>query len=206
MSKFIVGLTGGIGSGKSTITEMFAQLGINVVDADIVAREVVAPNSPALEAIAQYFGEIFILANGQLDRTKLRSKVFSCEKSKRWLNNLLHPLIRQSITDQLQQSQSPYCLLVAPLLIENKLTKLVNKVLVIDISEQQQLIRTLQRDNSAKSEIKAIMASQISRAERLQYADDIIDNSLQNLSLVLQQVKCLDLTYRELTASSSKTD
>jgi dephospho-CoA kinase len=181
---------------------MFKQLGINVVDADLVAREVVTPNSPALKAIAQYFGAEFILANGQLDRAKLRSKVFSDNKNKLWLNNLLHPLIRQSITEQLQQSQSPYCLLVAPLLIENKLTKLVNRVLVVDIDEEQQITRTLQRDSSSENEIKSIMASQLSRAERLRNADDIIDNNKQDMSLVLQQVKTLDHTYQELSKTN----
>ena len=199
MSKLTVGLTGGIGSGKTTVTNMFIDLGVEVVDADIVAREVVLPNTLALKSIALHFGADFIQANGELNRTKLRSKIFSNEQDKKWLNNLLHPLIRKNIEAQLQKSKSPYCLLVAPLLIENKLTKLVNKVLVIDVPEQTQLTRTLQRDTSSVDEIKAIMASQLTRAERLHYADDVINNT-QNLTCVSQQVAQLDQIYRELIA------
>ena len=120
-NKITIGLTGGIGSGKTTIANMFADLGIDIIDADIVAREVVEPNSPALAHISAHFGPEFIQADGYLDRTRLRSHIFSHEQDKRWLNNLLHPLIRASILAKIQQSESAYCLLVAPLLIENNL-------------------------------------------------------------------------------------
>jgi dephospho-CoA kinase len=124
VSQIIIGLTGGIGSGKTTIANMFATLGIDIIDADIIAREVVQPNSPALGQIKQHFGDKVIFADGNLNRALLREKIFSCNHEKKWLNDLLHPLIRQSITSQLEQATSPYCLLVAPLLIENKLNAL----------------------------------------------------------------------------------
>ena len=188
MSQYIVGLTGGIGSGKSTVTQFFINLGIDVVDADIVAREVVEPNSPALNAIKQHFGEDILLKDGTLNRPKLRSQVFANEEEKNWLNSLLHPLIRKAMLEQLQACESKYCILVAPLLIENKLNKLVDSVLVIDIDEQTQVKRVLKRDASNKQEIKNIIASQISRPDRLTAADHIIDNQNKDLNCVKNQV------------------
>jgi dephospho-CoA kinase len=177
VSQIIIGLTGGIGSGKTTIANMFATLGIDIIDADIIAREVVQPNSPGLTLIKQHFGDKFILDDGNLNRALLREKIFSCEHEKKWLNDLLHPLIRQSITSQLELATSPYCLLVAPLLIENKLDALVHKILVIDVTESVQLARTLKRDKSNEQVIKSIMASQLSRTDRLSAADDVINNN-----------------------------
>ncbi len=197
MSQYIVGLTGGIGSGKTTIANMFIDLGINIVDADIIARQVVAPDSPALTAISQHFGKAFIQADGQLNRALLRSQIFSHPADKTWLNNLLHPLIRKDMITQLQAATSPYCLLVAPLLIENQLDSLVNRVLVVDVSEALQVSRTQQRDTSSADEIKAIIASQASRTSRLAAADDVIDNSQEQLSKVQLQVADLDRFYRQ---------
>ena len=197
MAKFIVGLTGGIGSGKTTIANMFVALGIDIIDADIIARQVVQPNSKALQAIAQHFGSEFISQDGELNRALLRTEVFSHEKSKLWLNNLLHPLIRQTLLDEIESSQSRYCMLVAPLLLENKLDKLVNTVLVVDISQELQLSRTLARDPSSKYEILAIINSQISRESRLAAADHIIDNSSSDLNSVQQQVNTLDSYFSD---------
>lgn len=204
MSNFIVGLTGGIGSGKTTVADMFAALGVDIIDADVVAREVVKVNSPALITIVKHFGSSIILANGELDRNKLRSKIFANEKDKHWLNQLLHPLIRQLMTQQLEQATSPYCLLVAPLLIENKLTHLTNRVLVVDVDEASQLSRTLQRDNSSADTIKAIMASQVSRKLRLAAADNVIDNKHTDLSLVKSKVEALHQFYLGLVAQISR--
>lgn len=197
MAKFIVGLTGGIGSGKTTIANMFVDLGIDIIDADVIARQVVQPNSKALQAIAQHFGSEFISQDGELNRALLRTEVFSHEKSKLWLNNLLHPLIRQTLLDEIESSQSRYCMLVAPLLLENKLDKLVNTVLVVDISQELQLSRTLARDPSSKDEILAIINSQISRESRLAAADHIIDNSSSDLNSVQQQVNTLDSYFSD---------
>jgi len=196
--KVVIGLTGGIGSGKSTITEMFANLGIDIIDADIVARKVVEPSSDALIQISQHFGEEFILADGHLNRPLLRSQVFSNEKDKAWLNNLLHPLIRKRMIKEIQQSTSSYCLFVAPLLIENNLQSIVQRIIVIDITEEQQIERTILRDPSSRDEVQRIINSQISRKERLSHADDIMDNTQKNLAVVNKQVIKLDQSYRKL--------
>jgi len=199
MSKLIVGLTGGIGSGKTTITNYFEKLAIDVIDADIIARDVVAINSPALNAIAQHFGSDYLQADGQLNRALLRSRIFSNEADKLWLNDLLHPLIRTNIIEQTENANSPYCLLVAPLLVENNLIGLVDRVLVVDVSEATQLSRTLLRDNSTEAEIKAIIASQTSRSQRVQVADDIINNDKTSLIKIEQAVLALDKKYLALT-------
>ena len=202
MANYIVGLTGGIGSGKTTVSTMFAEKGITIVDADIVAREVVEPNSQALINIAQHFGDDILLANGQLNRSLLRSKVFADENEKQWLNNLLHPLIRESILAQLSQSKGDYCILSAPLLFENNLQQFVNRKLVIDVSVATQLARTCLRDKSNESEVMAIINSQISRDKRLLLADDVIDNETSDLASVQAQVDQLDHQYKMLSTSS----
>jgi dephospho-CoA kinase len=199
MSKLIIGLTGGIGSGKTTITNYFEALGIDIIDADVIAREVVAVNSSALKAIAEHFGKEYIQIDGQLDRSLLRSKIFSNEADKNWLNELLHPLIRLGIVDQTKSAQSPYCILVAPLLIENNLLALVDRVLVVDVSETTQISRTLLRDSSSAEEIKAIIASQTSRELRAQAADDIINNDDSSLAEIKASVLALNQKYLTLT-------
>lgn len=192
-----IGLTGGIGSGKTTVTNMFIALGIDVVDADIIAREVVAPGSHALNCIVDHFGADFKNQNGTLNRSLLRTKIFSNEDDKRWLNSLLHPLIRQTIISTLEACTSPYCLLVAPLLFENSLEKLVEQVIVVDVPTDVQLSRTLKRDTSSAVEIQSIIDSQISRELRLAKADYIIDNHVDDLTLVQQQVYELDQLLRK---------
>ena len=173
---FRVGLTGGIGSGKSTVAAAFAALGITIVDADIVAREVVAPGSEALTQISAFFGPQVLGADGQLDRAKLRQIVFADAEAKNWLNQLLHPLIRQHMLAQLDNAASPYSILVAPLLLENQLNLLVDVVLVVDVTPETQISRTMQRDHNSAELVKAIMAAQCSRTERLSAADYVIDN------------------------------
>ncbi|NQZ86785.1 MAG: dephospho-CoA kinase [Colwellia sp.] len=199
--KVVIGLTGGIGSGKTTIANFFADLGIDIIDADIAARKVVEPKSSALGRISQHFGPQFIQADGTLNRPLLRSRIFSNDTDKLWLNNLLHPLIRQTMLNEIQQSQSPYCLLVAPLLIENNLQSLVQRILVIDISEVEQIKRAVLRDPSSKEEIIRIIASQIPRKQRLKYADDIIDNSKSDLSIIKDSVIKLDQKYHNLASN-----
>ncbi|PKG85352.1 dephospho-CoA kinase [Colwellia sp. 75C3] len=199
MSKLIIGLTGGIGSGKTTITNYFEAFGIDIIDADIIAREVVAVNSPALKEIALHFGDDYIQADGLLNRALLRSRIFSNEADKQWLNNLLHPLIRTNIIKQTEEAISHYCILVAPLLIENNLLAMVNRVLVIDVSESTQIARTMTRDNSSLQEVKAILASQTSRDKRLGVADDVIKNDTTDLEEVKKLVMSLDKKYLTLT-------
>lgn len=185
--RFILGLTGGIGCGKSTIANMFAKKGIDIIDADVVAREVVQPDSEALSLISSHFGNNILTNTGELDRTALRTLIFENEDDKIWLNNLLHPLIRESIFKQLAETTSPYAILVAPLLFENNLAEKVDHVLVIDVSESCQVTRTNKRDSSSEQEIKRIINSQISRSKRIELADDIINNEINDLS----QVECL---------------
>ena len=203
MSKFIVGLTGGIGSGKTTVSDIFATLNVDIIDADIAARTIVMPGSKALIEIETHFGQDFITRTGELDRAKLRSKIFSNVDEKIWLNNLLHPLIRTEILSQIAQATSCYCILVAPLLIENGLEKLVNRVLVINIDEASQVARTAERDPSSVAEIKRIIASQMPSQQRLSFADDIIDNQDISREEIQQQVLVLDQKYRALSLKHS---
>ena len=187
-NKHIIGLTGGIGSGKTTVANYFIELGIDIVDADEVAREVVEPGTPALKAIENYFGKDYLLTNGELNRAKLRETVFADNEKKLWLNQLLHPAIRESMLFQLAQTKSKYCLLVAPLLLENGLDQFVEKVIVVDVDENTQISRTLDRDGSSPETVKGIIASQIKRKDRLEKADYIINNQLTNLEETKQQV------------------
>ena len=184
MSGFIVGLTGGIGCGKSTVTALFSSLGVQFVDADIVAREVVQPGQACYHAIVQQFGAKMLNADNTLNRSAMREHIFSQPSDKLWLEQLLHPAIRQQLLAQLAALTSPYALLVAPLLLENKLQHLVNRVLVIDLPPSLQLSRAMARDNASAQQISAIMAAQISRSERLKLADDIIinDSTIANLA------------------------
>lgn len=199
MSNFIVGLTGGIGSGKSTITSMFERLSVVVIDADIIAREVVSPGSQALKDIQNHFGQQYIQKDGQLNRALLRTKIFSDLSDKLWLNELLHPIIRSQLIAQTTAATSPYCILVAPLLIENNLSSLVNKVLVVDVDEKNQVERTLLRDTSSLEEVKAIIASQTTREYRIKTADDVINNNSNDLKVLFDKVQELNKKYLTLT-------
>jgi dephospho-CoA kinase len=187
--KFILGLTGGIGSGKTTVANLFAALGIDIVDADIVAREVVAIGSLGLNTIVEHFGQSILLDNGELDRAALRHKIFDNPEQRRWLNNLLHPLIRQKIFIDLEKTTSIYAILVAPLLFENELDRQVSKSLVVDIAPKLQLTRTSRRDNLESSQIAKIVASQMSREQRLSKADYVIENNLDLEHLQLEVAK-----------------
>ncbi len=174
---FILGLTGGIGSGKSTVAAAFSQQGIEVIDADTAARDVVTAGSPALEKIAEHFGEDILLADGNLNRAKLRAIIFAKPEEKKWLESLLHPLIERQIQRQLKQASSPYAILESPLLLETSQHQLVDRILVVDIPETLQLQRASARDSNSEQQIRAIMDTQLSRQQRLNRANDIIDNS-----------------------------
>ncbi len=200
MSDFIVGLTGGIGCGKTTIANIFAEHNIAIVDADIVARDVVTVGSPALAYISKHFGANFIQADGQLDRALLRKQIFSNDADKLWLNNLLHPLIGEQLIAQMKAAKSTYCILVAPLLIENNLTMLVNRVLVIDVSETTQINRTTSRDNNSVEQVKAIIASQASRKVKQDHADDLLNNDHSTLEELKDAVEKLHQDYLTLAA------
>lgn len=180
---YIVALTGGIGSGKTTVANEFAKLGVPLVDADIIARQVVEPNTPALISIQQHFGQNVLNHDGTLNRGFLRSVVFSEPKEKAWLNALLHPLIQQETQKQLQQVNYPYVLWVVPLLIENKISHLADRVLVVDVTREEQIERTIRRDDTNLEHVINILNAQASREERLSYADDIITNHTNNTEL-----------------------
>lgn len=196
-SKTVIGLTGGIGSGKTAASDYFNALGINIVDADVVARFIVEPNTPALSKITAHFGQGILLANGALDRPQLRRLIFNNAKQKSWLEQLLHPLIRKEITQQLSRSNSAYTLLVSPLLLETDQYQLCSRILVIDVAEKIQIERATQRDGTNKQQIKHIIASQIDRAARLEKADDVVDNS-QDLTHLQQQLAKLHCYYLEI--------
>ncbi|NBI40852.1 dephospho-CoA kinase [[Haemophilus] felis] len=198
---YIVGLTGGIGSGKSMVAELFAKLNVPIIDADVVAREVVAKGSPLLHQIAEHFGAQILLPSGELDRAQLRQIVFQDPKQKQWLNHLLHPAIRVEMLRQLEAQTFPYVIWVVPLLIENNLTEFCQRVLVVDVPPETQLQRASLRDNADIVQIKQIMAAQVSRETRLSMADDVIDNRLplhQALPSLQQKVLELHQLYLSL--------
>jgi len=188
----IVGITGGIGSGKTTITDKFAAKGITVVDADIVAREVVAPNTDALAKIVDYFGQSSLLSDGSLNRAHLRTVIFDHPEHKLWLESLLHPIIRQQIILQLENAlkNNIYAILSSPLLLETDQHKLVDIIIAIDIDEQTQIQRAAHRDTNSTEQIKKIIATQVSREKRCEQADLIINNdgSLAQLELQIEKI------------------
>lgn len=184
---FVIGLTGGIASGKTTVANLFKQqFKIDIVDADIVAREVVEPGTPGLNAIIEHFGADIVRDDQTLDRAKLREKIFSNPEEKAWLNGLLHPMIREKMLEDLEQVTSDYALLVVPLLVENKLDSLCDRVLVVDVDPQTQISRTVKRDNVSEEQANAILASQASREQRLALADDVVKNNPDDPDLLLQ--------------------
>lgn len=198
----VIGLTGGIGSGKTAVSDLFAAKGITIVDADVVARQVVMPGTPALQAIEDHFGGEILTNEGVLDRPLLRQKVFANEADKQWLNALLHPAIREEMKAQLQEANGAYVILSVPLLVENKLDTMADRVLVVDCDEALQLSRALSRDGSNEDTIRGIMASQATRAERLSKADDVIDNN-GTLEALAPQVEKLHQHYLTLGAALS---
>ena len=201
----IVGLTGGIGSGKSTVTRLFGEHGVHWVDADDVAREVVEPGTPALERIAEHFGEEILTSDGALDRAQLRGIVFEKPEERVWLEGLLHPIIRGELVRQLNcpcplsPSPSPaggegngyslpYVLLVSPLLLETDQHELVDRIIVIDVPEDVQLERTMARDTNSREQVERIIAAQMSRKDRLARADEVVNND-RPLDDVTRQVR-----------------
>ncbi|WP_313083197.1 dephospho-CoA kinase, partial [Atlantibacter sp.] len=156
---YTVAITGGIGSGKTTVADKFAQLGITIIDADIIARNVVEPEKPALKSIVQHFGPAMLLPDGTLNRRELRERIFANPQEKAWLNALLHPLIHQETQDQMARAASDYVLWVVPLLVENQLHKKADRVLVVDVNPETQIIRTMQRDNVSRTHAEQIIAA-----------------------------------------------
>lgn len=203
--KLIVGLTGGIGSGKSEACVRFAKRGILIVDADIVAREVVQPGCDALKQIQEHFGKDITEPDGSLNRSKLRDIIFADPTEKKWLESLLHPLINTTIRRKLSEAQSDYAILASPLLLETQQFQLVDRILVIDASEQLQIERASHRDNNNEAQIKAIMQTQLSRQERCARANDIIQNH-GDIDELEAQVEKLHQLYLELAQSTTQAN
>ncbi|WP_096911155.1 dephospho-CoA kinase [Acinetobacter colistiniresistens] len=192
--RFILGITGGIGSGKSAATQWFESQGITVIDADVVAREVVAPGQDTLKAIQESFGDWVLLTDGNLDRRALREHIFQFPEARQTLEQITHPAIRQSIIQQLQQAESTYVILVSPLLFETNQHQLTHHTLLVDADEQTQLQRASQRDGQSEEQIRKIIAAQMPRSQKQQLANDIVlnDGLLEHLH---QQLKPLHFSY-----------
>lgn len=171
-----IGLTGGIGSGKSAACEIFSELKVPVIDADIIAQGLVKPDMPALEEIIQAFGNKVILNDGTLDRKNIRDQIFTNETDRKKLENILHPAIYKEIANQVENINSNYCIISIPLLLETDASNIVDRILVIDVPRELQLVRASYRDKTSKKDIDAIIDSQISRKDRLAAANDIVDN------------------------------
>jgi len=171
-----IGLTGGIGSGKSTACDIFSELGVPVIDADVIAYELVKPGMPAFNEIKKIFGTEIISSDGTLDRKIIRDKVFANEIDRKKLENILHPAVYEEISIQVKNINSKYCIISIPLLLETNASKTVDRILVIDVPRELQLERASNRDKTNKSDIDAIIDSQISRKDRLSAANDIVDN------------------------------
>ena len=196
---FIVGLTGGIGSGKTAVSDRFAQHGITIVDADVCARVVVEPGMPALKQIKEHFGDTVIAPSGELDRAALRTIIFSQPEEKQWLESLLHPLIAEETFRQLNDAKSDYVILVSPLLIEAQQHLICDRVLVIDVPENIQVERTAMRDNNDPDQVKA------SRDSRLEQAHDIIEN-IHDLDYLDKEVEKLHQQYLQLAQEKKQNE
>lgn len=202
---YIVALTGGIGSGKSSVADAFATFGIPIVDADVIARQVVEPGAPALSAIQTHFGNPMLNSDGTLNRAMLRQRIFSSTQDKTWLNALLHPLIHEETRRQWQQAKGPYVLWVVPLLVENGLQSLAQRVAVVDVERDTQLKRLLARDRVNRQQAENILAAQATREQRLACADDIIDNNGRP-GAWMEQVATLHQRYLALAADNDRQD
>ena len=192
---FCVGLTGGIGCGKSLATDMFAELGAGVVDTDVISRELTAPGGGAMKAIAAEFGKDYVLPDGSLDRARMRALVFSESDAKRRLEAILHPLIRATTRARIAASPAPYVLVVVPLLFETgSYRDLLDRVLVVDCDEQRQIERVIARSGLEAEEVRRIMSAQLARGERLAGADDVLRND-GDISELKRQVDRLHVQY-----------
>lgn len=196
-----IGLTGGIASGKTTVADLFAARGATVLDTDVIAREVVEPGRPALGALVNALGSDILDDAGRLDRAALRRELFEDDATRREIEALLHPAILSELERQARQAPGPYQVFVIPLLVENRLEKIVDRVLVVDCPEEEQLRRLMARDGEGRESARQMLAAQATREQRLAYADDVVDNGGPAAGLAAQ-VAALDLKYRGLAASS----
>jgi dephospho-CoA kinase len=202
---YVVGLTGGIGSGKTAVADAFGKLGVEVVDTDQLAHRLSASRQPGFEAIRAAFPELPLRADGEIDRAALRQRVFADSAARERLEKALHPLIGADARREITRWRGPYGLIVVPLLLERTgLRAVVDRILVVDCPDEEQVRRVTARSGLAPAEVRAIMATQLSRAERLAAADDVVDNA-GGLEAIMPQVKSLDRRYRELAAARCST-
>lgn len=194
---FVIGLTGGIGSGKTAASDYFKQLGIDIVDADVAARVVVEPGTPGLNRITAHFGEDILLKTGELNRALLRQRIFSNPAEKKWLEELLHPLIAREIDRQLAETSSPYVIFVSPLLLETQQHQRCNRILVVDAQVDTQVERAAARDNNSADMIRAIIKNQMPREARLDRADDVLLNDA-DIDTLHKRIEILHRQYLEL--------
>ena len=201
---FVVGLTGGIGCGKSIASQCFSDLGVHIIDTDVIARTITQSNGQAINAIKNAFGDTYLTKDGSLDREKMRELVFSDDDARSRLEKILHPIILNETIRQIGQARSSYVIVVVPLLFETKdYDHIVQRILVIDCDEQQQILRTMARSNLSEPQVKAIMTAQIARKERLREADDIIANN-RDLDYLKTQVAALHSKYLSISISNPR--
>lgn len=194
----VIGLTGGIGSGKSTVADLFAEKGITVIDTDHIARTLTQPGTSCFKAITDHWNsDDVLLPNGALNRSKLRKIIFANNNERIWLEQLLHPLIRKEVEHCIQQATSTYCIVVIPLLLESAPNPLIDRILLVDATEQQQRERASERDQLSQENIQMIIQKQAKREVRLAAANDIIDNS-GTLGDLIPQVEHFHQMYLEM--------
>ena len=198
---FTVGLTGGIGSGKTTISDLFAKLGVEVIDTDEIARTLTSGPQTAMTAIEAHFGSGVIAGDGSLDRERMRELAFSDPNAREALQHILHPLIRAEVQSRLTQTASPYALVVVPLLVESRGYGFASRILVVDCPQEQQIARVMRRSGLSREQVLAIMATQTSRHDRLAVADDVIHNDGE-IDALCDQVKRLHDRYLALAKSA----
>lgn len=192
-----IGLTGGIGCGKSTVCKLFQNLGIAVLDADIIGKQLVMPGTPGLSSLVQRFGMGILDADGNLDRVFLRGLVFADPQKREQLEQIMHPLIYAEIANQIEVLQGTYCIIAIPLLLETQKTGIIDRVAVVDCSVETQISRVISRDDMDSRQVSSIIACQIPRAQRLVLADDVIDNS-GSVTQLAEQIKRLHNSYNLL--------
>jgi dephospho-CoA kinase len=196
---FKVGLTGGVSTGKTSVSDRFSALGIQIIDADVIARELLKRDTECYRQVISLFGEEVLLGNADINRRWLRDRIFSDATAKQQLEAIIHPAVRQAILADSNRCISPYCIVSVPLLIEANMQSLVDRIVVVDLPEEQQIARLLARDKLNRLQAEAMLKGQCSRDQRLSFADDIIDNS-QTLPALDQQVSSLHQHYLQLAA------
>lgn len=201
----VIGLTGGIGSGKSTVAALFEQRGVAVLDTDLVARQVVEPGQPALEEIRDRFGAGLLTPTGDLDRSAMRELIFTDPEARQALEAITHPRIRDYVRHWIDSQSGPYCIVIIPLLLEKGWTERIDRILVVDLPEDLQRQRTMLRDGMDQARVETIMATQVNRETRLAAADDVIDNTGEDQQGLVEQVERLHRYYQELAEQRETT-